>query len=230
MSEAVTGRPEMPAYRLALGGRTMSQGMFGGIALVLGIVGLAVAGTRPGAEGYLDAIAQISLGVALIVFGVALAGAYARLLAKLDPAASLGGTVTGTTADIFLGGTVIILGVLALLQVVPEVLVPVAVILIGSGLMLNSIASVRAATLELSAVSAGDEQTLARRAAEELAFATAGVRAIAGLAVSILGILSLVNPTWMVLTLTAAIVGGAAILLASTTLSSRVTGALSARS
>lgn len=227
MSEATMSGQGKPATRLALGGRTMSQGMFGGIALVLGIVGLAIAGTRPNAEGYLDAIAQLSLGVALIVFGVALAAAYARLLSRLDPSTTFGGTVTGTTADMFLGGAVVILSVLALLRVVPDVLIPVTVILIGVGLMLNSIASVRATTLQLSAGSEGGESILAHRVAEEFVLATAGVRAIAGIAVSVLGILGLVSAETMVLTLAAAIVAGAAMLLASTTLCSRLVGTLS---
>lgn len=226
MSQATMSGSGVPADRLALGGRTMSQGMFGGIALVLGIVGLAIAGARPGAEAYLDAIAQISLGVALVVFGVALAAAYARLVARLDSSASLGGTVTGTTADMFLGGSVVILGVLALLNVAADILVPVEVILIGVGLLLNSVSSARAASLELS-TSEYSQQSLARRVNEELALATASVRAIAGIAVAILGILGLVDPAQaMVLTLVAAIVAGAAMLLASTTLSGRLVGTL----
>jgi hypothetical protein len=47
MSQTVMGGQGAPAERLALGGRTASQGMFGGIALVLGIVGLAVANSIP---------------------------------------------------------------------------------------------------------------------------------------------------------------------------------------
>ena len=218
MSQAVTGVQETPGERLATGGRTMSQGMFGGIALVLGIVGLAIAGTHHGTEMYLSAVAQISLGVALIVFGMALAMAYIRLAAEATGASAPGGTVTGTTADTFLGVAVVILGVLALLNVASAILVPVAVIVVGVGMILNSAAAVRAATLETELTG---ERTAARRVSEELVFATSSIRAVAGIAVSILGIIALSGADAMVLTLAAAIIAGAAMLLASTSLSGR---------
>lgn len=206
----------------------MSQGMFGGVALVLGIVGLAIGAARPGAQVYLDAIAQISLGVALVAFGAALSIAYLQLVSRVSPNATLSGTVAGTTADMFLGGAVIILGVLALLMVAPSVLIPVQVILIGVGLLLNSLASVRAATLQLNASATANDQALVRQIHEELTFATASARAVAGIAVAILGILGLVGTDIMVLTLVAAIIAGAAMLLASTTLSNRLIGTLAA--
>ena len=215
MSQTIISGQGAPAERLALGGRTMSQGMFGGIALVLGIVGLAIAGNYPSAETYLDAIAQIFLGLSLIVFGMALAMAYIRVVSNVESP----GTVTGTTADMFLGGAVVILGVLALVHIVPQILIPTAAIVVGVGLLLNSASSVRAATLETD-VSA--ERTLVRRVNEELVFATASLRAVAGVSVAVLGILGLtISADTMVLTLVAAIVAGAAMLLASTSLSSR---------
>lgn len=226
MSQAVMGDHELPATRLALGGRTMSQGMFGGIALVLGIVGLAVANAHPAAEVYLDAIAQIALGVAVIVFGMALATAYIRLASTAEPSIGMAGSVSGTTADMFLGGAVVILGVLSLLRVAPMVLIPVEVILIGVGLLLNSAASARAVMLEASL--SGD-RSLVRRVNEEIVFATASARAAAGIAVGVLGILSLAGDDTVTLTLAAAIVGGAAMLLASTSLSNRLIGTVSAR-
>jgi hypothetical protein len=231
MSQATTGGHGLPAERLALGGRTMSQGMFGGIALVLGIVGLAVLGNRPDPAMYLDAIAQLALGVALIVFGVALATAYARLIAGTEVANGIEGTATGTTGDMFLGAAVVILGVLALLRIAPDVLIPVQVILVGLGLLLNSVSSVRASTLEAPALSGSDMagRVVARRVNEELVWATAGVRVLAGVAVGILGIIALANGNAAVLTLSAAIVAGAAMLLASTTLISRLIVSLSAR-
>ena len=67
------------------------------------------------------------------------------------------------------------------------------------------------------------ERTMARRIGEEMVFAAASVRAIAGVAVGILGILALVGTTYaLVLTLAAMIVGGAALLLNSTSLSNRM--------
>ncbi|MBV8457846.1 MAG: hypothetical protein JO122_14650, partial [Acetobacteraceae bacterium] len=100
----------------------------------------------------------------------------------------------------------------------PAVLVPVAVIVVGVGMILNSVAAVRAATLETDLIA---ERTPARRVSEELVFATASIRAVAGIAVGILGIIGLTCADALVLTLAAAIVAGAAMLLASTSLSGR---------
>jgi hypothetical protein len=205
-----------------MGGRTVSQGMFGGIALVLGIVGLAITRMHPGAVVFLDAVAQIALGVAVIVFGMALSGAYLRVARTGQPAGGMAGPVTGTTADMFLGGAVVILGVLALLSVATEVLISVAVIVVGTGLLLNSAASARAVMLEAGL---GGERSVQQRVGEELVLTTASARAVAGLAMGVLGILSLMGGAdAMMLTLTAAIIGGAAMLLASTSLSHRLTG------
>ncbi len=220
MSQAVMGGHEMVAERQVLGGRTMSQGIFGIVAVILGIVGLAIAAAHPAVPMYLDAIAAIALGVSLIVVGTAFAAAYGRLLARAEGAAAMGGQMMGTTVGMFLGSAVIILGILALLGVASTILIPIQVIVIGAGLILNSAASVRLANLE---VDMAVERTMAQRIGEELVFATASVRAIAGVAVGILGILALVGSAYaMVLTLAAMIVGGAALLLNSTSLSSRM--------
>ena len=72
MSYAIMGGHDAPSGRLTFGGRTISRSIFGGIALALGIVGLAVAATHPAAELYLAPIAQSALGVALIIFGAGL--------------------------------------------------------------------------------------------------------------------------------------------------------------
>ena len=75
MSQAVMGGHEIVTERMALGGRTASQGIFGIVAVILGIVGLAIATAHPVMPMYLDAIAAIALGLSLIVVGVAFAGA-----------------------------------------------------------------------------------------------------------------------------------------------------------
>jgi hypothetical protein len=221
MSHAVMGGHDTPGGRLTFFGRTMSRSVFGGIALALGIVGLAIADKHPAAELYLDPIAQIALGIALIIFGAGLTTSYMRLASVIESATGTGATVTGATADMFVGGAVLILGMLALLHVAPTALVPVQVILVGIGILFNSGASVRAIMLEASV---SDDRSMARRLSEELVFETAAVRAIAGLAVAILGILSLSGGDALSLTLSAAIVGGAALLLDSATLSNRLVG------
>jgi hypothetical protein len=223
MSQAVFGGHEWMAERQLLGGRTMSQGIFGVVAIILGIVGLAIQAAHPDVPTYLDAIAAIALGVGLVTVGIALTAGYARLAARVEGASVAGGQMMGTTVDMFLGFAVIVLGILALLRIVPAVLVPVQAILIGVGLMFNSAASVRLATLEADVAG---ERTVARRIGEELVLASAGVRAIAGVAVVILGIVAIVGTYPLILTLAAAIVAGAAMLVNGTTLSSRMMGVL----
>ena len=117
MSLAVMGGHEIVTERMALGGRTASRAMFGIIAVILGIVGLAIATAHPAVPMYLDAIAAIALGLCLIVVGVAFAGAYGRLLARAEGTDAVGGQMMGTTVGMFLGAAVIILGILSLLQV-----------------------------------------------------------------------------------------------------------------
>lgn len=232
MAEAIVGGYGSSPAGLALGGRTPSRGVFGGIALVLGIVALAIGGAHPIAEDYLDPIAQIALGAALIMFGAAVASNFVRLAASLEgetvaaPSAASGGALVGTTADVFIGGAVIVLGVLALLDIVPAALVPIQVILVGVGVILNSAASVRAISLEASVT--GDT-SLARRISDELVFATASARGMAGIAIGVLGIIALTGANELGTTLAAAIIGGAALLLDSATLSNRISGSRTVR-
>lgn len=228
MSQAVMGGHDWVADRQSLGGRTMSQGIFGLVAIILGIVGLAIASVHPEVPMYLDAIAAIALGLSLVAVGAALAAGYGRLAARVEGAMS-GQMMSGTTMDMFLGFAVVILGILSLLHIASPILVPVQVILIGAGLMLNSAASTRLATLEAEV--AAPDRPIGRRVSEEMVYAAAGVRAIAGIAVVILGIIAVVSSAEVALSLTlvAMIVAGAALLLNGTSLSSRMVGFLTPR-
>ena len=161
--------------------------------------------------------------MSLILVGGALSGAYARLLVRTESTGEASGQLAGTTVDMFLGGAVVILAVLAILRVASEVLIPINIIIIGVGLILNSAASVRLAHLE-SAVAT--HQSIARRIAEEMVFATASIRAAAGVAVLVLGILGVMGTATLVLALVAMIVAGAALVLNSTQLSGRIVNAM----
>lgn len=207
MSEAVIGGHEAFARRQVTTGRTLSQGLFGIAAIILGIVGLAIGTAHPNVPVYLDAIAAIVLGLNLLAVGAGLTVAYGRLAVRAEGGAS--GQMAGMSTGMVLGAAVVVLGILALLRVATPVLIPVAAIVIGAGLILSSGASVRLAMLEteLSA-----ERTLARRVGEEVVFTTATMRAIGGIAVVILGILGLAGADVVMLTLAAMIVAGAALL------------------
>jgi hypothetical protein len=222
MSEAVMGGGhEAFAERQVIAGRPMSQSLLGIAAIILGIVGLAIGAARPDVPVYLDAIAGIILGVSLVAAGAGFAVAYARLAARSEGAAS--GQMTGMNAGMFLGSAVVILSILSVLRVAPAALIPVAVIMVGIGLMMSSGASIRLAMLEGELAA---DRPVARRIGEELALSTASMRAIAGIAVVVLGIVALASAYTLVLTLAAMIVAGAALPLSGTPLSSRMIGIL----
>ncbi|HZD26720.1 MAG TPA: hypothetical protein VE631_10700, partial [Alphaproteobacteria bacterium] len=105
----------------------------GGIAIIiLGILGLV--GLAP---SFLAAIAGIVFGVAVLALGAAIAAEFYSLYARLTGGAlgtvELGG---GMTVEVVAGGAAIVLGILALLGVAPNVLLPALVIAGGGSLML----------------------------------------------------------------------------------------------
>lgn len=204
------------------GERSWTQGIVGIIAIVLGIIGLAIMASHEPVSTYLDAIAGIALGVGLIFGGWALLAEYAKLLAAADTrqeAAELG----GTTVELFLGGAVVILGILALLRIAPGTLISIQIILIGAGLMLSSAAATRLAVLKAASSA---EPAIVQRVAEEIALSTANVRAMAGLSAVILGILGVVGFDPIDLTLVAMIIVGTALLVNGASLGARLAGTL----
>jgi hypothetical protein len=219
MSEAVMGGHEAFAERQVSGGRLMSQGLLGIAVIILGIVGLAIESSHPHVPIYLDAIAAIILGLSLVFAGAGFTVAYGRLATRVEGSAA--GAMPGLSAGMFLGSAVVVLGILGVLGVATAVLVPVAVIVVGTGLIMSSGTSIRLALLESELA---PERTVARRVGEEMTFTSESMRAIAGIAVIILGILGLGGADALVLTLAAMIVAGAG-LLSSTSMNSRMVSA-----
>jgi hypothetical protein len=122
------GREEEKSAEVVAGG-SMGEAVAGIAAVVLAIVGLA--GLYP---VYLTAIASIVLGVALLLQGGAVAARFSQLLAEAAGTRltnrELGG---GMSAEFLAGAAGVVLGILALLRVFPEVLLPVAAIVFGGG-------------------------------------------------------------------------------------------------
>jgi hypothetical protein len=222
MSEAVMGGGHgVFAERQTIVGRPMSQGLLGIATIILGIVGLAIGAAHPDVPVYLDAIAAIILGVSLVAAGAGFAVAYARLAARSEGTDAV--QAGGINAGIFLGSSVVVLGILSVLRVAASALVPIAVIVVGVGLIMSGGASVRLAMLEGELEA---ERPVGRRVGEEMAFATASMRAIAGIAVVVLGIVALAGADALVVTLAAMIVAGAAMLMNGAPLSSRMVNIL----
>src|SRR5690606_29009125 len=115
-------------------GGTVAEAIVGAAAVVLAVLGLA--NIWP---GYMASIATIAVGAALLFQGGAVAARYSDL-AKRTGASEIGG---GVSAEILGGAAGIALGVLALLNIMPATLTPVAIIVFGGALIIGSAATAR---------------------------------------------------------------------------------------
>jgi hypothetical protein len=135
-------------------------------------------------------IAAIVFGIAMLLEGLGISGEYRKLGRWLAETKSerieLAG---GTGTEVAVGVAGIALGILALLGVVPAILVPVAVIAGGAGLIMAVGTVHRLNDLQLMSVGASD---FGRRLRQESLAGAAVVEAAAGLGALVLGILSLV--------------------------------------
>ena len=156
------------------------EGLAGAAAIVLTILGLAHV-----APTLLVAVAVIAVGIALAAHGANVARQYARLVAGRAELGAVGG---GAWSIEFLAGAGgIILGVLALLQVSPDVLIAVAAIGFGAGITVSSSVSAQLAVIGTSA----DANDPLRRIVTESASSASAVQVLAGLSAVVLGILAL---------------------------------------
>ena len=191
----------------------------GGIAVaILAIIGL----TGFDAER-MAGIATIVLGAALLIQGGTILSEYAQVYqaAASPPAADrVGGD--GLAAMFVVGAGGLVLGVLALLGLVPVDMTAIAVIAYGSALVLSS-TSVR----QLHLLQAQNLQMVSSHSGHELlagqmASGSAGIQLLTGLTATVLGILAVAGHDPVVLTLAALLVLGITVLLTGSALSSLV--------
>ncbi len=181
------------------------------VLAILALVGVAPADLAP--------IATITVGVALLAEGGAIATRYSNLLAKAGgeySSTELGG---GMSAELIGGAGGGILGLLALLHLQPMVLMPVAAIVFGAALLLGSGVTSRVSSMAIE--SAGDHTT--HLIAREAVLAAAGAQALVGLASGALGIIALVGINPLTLTLVALLALGSSILMSGTAIGGTVT-------
>jgi hypothetical protein len=206
MSTAIS-QSRTPEAAAAFGG---AMDAIGGIATaVLAIIGLA--GWNP---ELLAGVATIVFGAAMLIQGGALLSEYSQVF---TPAGALQTATDAFSGDglaaVFpVGIAGIVLGILALVGVVPFALTAISVIAFGAALMLSAQAVRRLhrmqAELRRSAVSV---YTVREFLAGEMAAGSAGIQFVAGLAAVVLGIIAVVmTPTVRneVLTLVALLVVG----------------------
>jgi hypothetical protein len=190
----------------------------GGIAtIVLAIIGLS--GVHPEA---LVSIATIVFGAALLIQGGAMLSEFAQTEMTPETTATAGGG--GLSALFLVGVGGIVLGVLALLGIHAPILTGVAVIAFGAALLISSSSVWHLLTSRSVAMRFQGRPPMVRFIASEVAAGSAGVQAMAGLAVIVLGILAVCGVFTGPLTLVALLVAGASILLTGSTLTGTMVG------
>jgi ABC-type microcin C transport system duplicated ATPase subunit YejF len=118
----------------------------------------------------------------------------------------------------------IVLGVLALLGLYAPVLTAAAAIAFGAALVISSSAVWQLLTSRSIAARFERHSPLLRVMASEVAAGSAGLQAMAGLAVIVLGILAVAGVYTTGLSLIALLIAGAAIVLTGSSLSGSMTG------
>jgi hypothetical protein len=186
----------------------LTEGAAGIAAIVLAIIALAGTATTS-----LASIAVIVIGVGLMVQAFNSAAEHSKMMASATGTAAAGDFGGEVMVDFLTGGTGIVLGILALLAVNAAHLVPAALIVFGGGLILSGVTA-----MQSRSVAVGGQAMTVRGSA-----ATSGFEILIGLAVVVLGILSLVLPaTSAALVLVGFIAVGAALLMVSATFSGAV--------
>jgi hypothetical protein len=191
----------------------------GGIAsIVLAVIGLA--GT---ASETMVAIAVIIFGAALLIQGGTLLSEYARIMFPPGGTATAGEFGGGSLSAVFLAGAAgIVLGILALLGLSPAILTAAAIIAFGAALVLSSNSVWHLHMLKRSALTAHTQAGGNEILANEMAFGSASLQALAGLAGVVLGIIGLAGNHTVTLTLVALLALGGALILTGSTLSATV--------
>lgn len=198
----------------------------GGLAVVvLSILGLA--GLAP---EFLAAAAGVVIGVSIFAQGTAVAAEYHDLFSRLGgralDAVELG---AGMSVEIMAGAGAIVLGIIALIHIAPDILLPALVIAAGASLILSAGTVQRLNGLKMAAA---ETPALAQQV---MRTATAGVAAgqlLAGIAASVLGIIALASiptatanaaagVTWLTLTLVGLLVLGASVMMSGGSLMAR---------
>jgi hypothetical protein len=199
-------RKEDVRRKAAVGGSAI-EALAGVAAVVLSIIALSGMLAVP-----LASIAVIAAGAALLF--------EAGAVASEERHASEGERVLvrgGVGADAIAGLAAIVLGVLGLIGLEPLLLLPVAAIVLGAGLLLSA---------GTTAVEHGEHGVGHEHVAREARMATSGVHVLVGAGAAVLGILGVIGMSPVLLTLISTLAIGAAHLLSGATLGSRVASVL----
>ncbi len=209
--------PERETTMKAVAGGSITEAVCGIGTVVLAILGLARI-----APGFMASIATIAFGVALLAQGGAVAARYARVARETSPEwgerAELGG---GMGAELLAGAAGIVLGILGLLGIATDPLIPIAIIVFGGALLLGS-----SATVDVGAVPAPGASARLAHAARQATAAASGAQVLLGIAAIVLGIIALVGVDPLVVSLVALLALGASVAFSGAAVGGRVANLL----
>ncbi len=207
-----------PSEKVAAG-TSFIEGITGLAAVALAII--ALAGIFPYS---LVAIATIVTGAAMVFEAGTISARFSYLMKETrapveeDYSWSRWG---GITSSFIAGAAGIVLGILALLRIYPMILVPVAVIGFGAGMVMDSGVRTRLSALECECFGlAGWRHDLA----EESAAASSGIQVFIGLAAITMGILALVGIAPLILSLVGLLSVGSGVLIVGTVAGTKMMG------
>jgi hypothetical protein len=169
----------------AASGGLAIESIAGLAVMVLAI--LALVGVLP---ALLTTVSGIVFGAAMLVAGIAIAGAWTRLTAVA--ARTRGETIEaegGAGVEMLVGLAAIALGILALLGISPAVLVPALIITGGAGLLLSAGTPQRLSDFRAMILGTSLET---RRMIHEAVKGSSVAQALGGISAVVLGILALV--------------------------------------
>ena len=210
-------KPERRHFTAGLaGGSTMFLTIGGAAAIVLTILGLADL-----FPAYMAAISVIVIGGVMALQGVALGSRFSRLLAESGGREGASEVGTGLTAEFIAGAAAVALGVLSLLGLDAVVLIPIAVIVLGAGLLISAGVPGR---LSHFASGGHPEHPQFQHAASEAVMASTGAEVLVGGAAVVLGIIALVGEVPITRCLVALLAIGAATLMTGTAVAGRIAG------
>lgn len=189
----------------------------GGVATVVLAI-IALSGVQ---SNLLTAVATIVFGAALLIQGGTMLTEYTKIMypGGMEQTQQVGGG--GLPALFMVGAAGIVLGILALLNIVPMTLTSIAVIAFGAALLLSSTSVwhlYRAKQASTRAV-VGQTTSGGEMLAGEMASGSAAVQALAGMTAIVLGILAASGTRADILSLVGLLVLGATVLLTGGTLS-----------
>jgi len=215
MSTVITS-PEERHIAMSVGTGSTAEIIGGATVIVLTILGLASV-----APNLMLAVATIAIGIALLFEGGSIAAEYSQLVARTsDNTFQTVEMGSGMTAEMVAGIAGIVLGILALLGLVPLTLSASAVIVFGVTLILSSGMTMRLNDIKLE--ESEETHQRARKLAHEAVTAAAGTQVLIGLTASVLGILALVGIVPTVLVLIALLAIGTSLLLRGGALGGRL--------